>query len=53
VPGRIELIKGISYFELENFKKANENLLIASEFTDTKDTAEGWISYIKQFDFKN
>lgn len=53
VPGRIELIKGISYFELENFKKANENLLIASEFSDTKDTAEGWISYIKQFDFKN
>lgn len=53
VPGRIELIKGISYFELENFKKANENLLIASEFADTKDTAEGWISYIKQFDFKN
>jgi len=53
VPGRIELIKGISYFELENFKKANENLLIASEFKDTKDTAEGWISYIKQFDFKN
>lgn len=53
VPGRIELIKGISYFELENFKKANENLLIASEFADTKDTAKGWISYIKQFDFKN
>ena len=53
VPGRIELIKGISYFELENFKKANENLLIASEFKDTKDTAEGWISFIKQFDFKN
>lgn len=53
VPGRIELIKGISYFELENFKKANENLLIASEFADTKDTAKGWISYIKQFDFEN
>lgn len=53
VPGRIELIKGISYFELEDFKKANENLLIASEFADTRDTAEGWLSYIKQFDFKN
>lgn len=53
VPGRIELITGISYFELNDFKRANENLLIASNFSDTQDTANGWISYIKQFDYKN
>ena len=53
VPGRIELITGISYFELNDFKRANENLLIASNFSDTQDTAMGWISYIKQFDYKN
>ena len=53
VPGRIELITGISYFELNDFKRANETLLIASNFSDTQDTAKGWISYIKQFDYKN
>ena len=32
---------------------ANENLLIATNFSDTEDTANGWISYIKQFNYKN
>ena len=50
IPGRIELIKGISYFELEEMDKAKENLVLASSFDDTKDTAEGWLSYIKQFE---
>jgi len=50
IPGRIELIKGISYFELEEIDKAKENLVLASSFDDTKDTAEGWLSYIKQFE---
>ena len=50
IPGRIELIKGISYFELEEMDKAKENLVLASTFDDTKDTAEGWLSYIKQFE---
>tara|TARA_B100000945_G_C20420942_1_gene617952 strand:+ start:1010 stop:2212 length:1203 start_codon:yes stop_codon:yes gene_type:complete len=50
IPGRIELIKGISYFELEEIDKAKENLILASSFNDTKDTAEGWLSYIKQFE---
>jgi len=50
IPGRIELIKGISYFELEEIDKAKENLVLASTFDDTKDTAEGWLSYIKQFE---
>ena len=53
VPGRIELITGISYFELNDIKMANENLLIATNFSDTEDTANGWISYIKQFNYKN
>ena len=50
IPGRIELIKGISYFELEEIDKAKENLVLATSFDDTKDTAEGWLSYIKQFE---
>ena len=50
IPGRIELIKGISYFELEEIDKAKENLILASSFDDTKDTAEGLLSYIKQFE---
>ena len=50
IPGRIELIKGISYFELEDIDKAKENLQLAKNFEDTKDTADGWLSYIKQFE---
>jgi len=50
IPGRIELIKGISYFELEEIDKAKENLVLATNYDDTKDTAEGWLSYIKQFE---
>ena len=50
IPGRIELIKGISYFELEDIEKAKENLQLAKNFEDTKDTADGWLSYIKQFE---
>ena len=49
IPGRIELITGISYFELDNVEKARSNLLLATNFDDTKDTAEGWLSYINQF----
>lgn len=50
IPGRIELIKGISYFELGQSEKAKENLIQATTFKNTKDTAEGWLSYIKQFE---
>ena len=53
VPGRIELITGISYFELNDYEKANENLMVAAKFSDTEDTANGWLSYIKQFNYKN
>ena len=49
IPGRIELIKGISYFELENVEEAKSQLILATNFEDTKDTAEGWLSYINQF----
>ena len=49
IPGRIELIKGISYFELENVEEARSQLILATNFEDTKDTAEGWLSYINQF----
>ena len=46
IPGRIELIKGISYLELENVEEARSQLMLATNFEDTKDTAEGWLSYI-------
>ena len=49
IPGRIELITGISYFELDDVDKARSNLTLATTFEDTKDTAEGWLSYIDQF----
>ena len=49
IPGRIELITGISYFELDKVEEARSNLILATNFEDTKDTAEGWLSYISQF----
>jgi len=49
VPGRLELIMGISYFELDDSDLAKQNFQIASNFDDTKDTANGWLSYIEQF----
>ena len=49
IPGRIELITGISYFELDKVEEARSNLLLATNFEDTKDTASGWLSYINQF----
>ena len=49
IPGRIELITGISYFELDKVEEARSNLILATNFEDTKDTAEGWLSYINQF----
>ena len=49
IPGRIELITGISYFELDKVEEARSNLILATDFEDTKDTAEGWLSYINQF----
>lgn len=49
IPGRIELITGISFFELDKVEEARSNLLLATNFEDTKDTAEGWLSYINQF----
>ena len=49
ITGRIELITGISYFELDKVEEARSNLILATDFEDTKDTAEGWLSYINQF----
>ena len=49
IPGRIELIKGISFFELDDVEQARSNLILAANYDDTKDTAEGWLSYIDQF----
>ena len=40
---------GISYFELDDSDLAKQNFQIAANFDDTKDTANGWLSYIEQF----
>ena len=49
IPGRIDLIKGIFFFVLDDVEQASSNLILAANFDDTKDTAEGWLSYIDQF----
>lgn len=47
-PGRIELLMGIAYFELEAYDKALSALNISKEFKNSKSAAEGWISYINE-----
>ena len=47
-PGRIELLLGITQYELGNFEKSLSFFSIALEKDDTKTAAEGWISYIDE-----
>ena len=46
-PGRLELLLGISYFEISNYKEALAFLNESLEFDSSNSAAEGWISYIK------
>jgi tetratricopeptide (TPR) repeat protein len=46
-PGRLELLLGISYFEISNYEEALAFLNESLEFDSSNSAAEGWISYIK------
>ena len=46
-PGRLELLLGISYFEISNYEDALAYLNESLEFDSSNAAAEGWISYIK------
>lgn len=46
-PGRLELLLGISYFEISNYEEALASLNESLEFDTSNSAAEGWISYIK------
>ncbi|MAR95272.1 MAG: hypothetical protein CMD46_02795 [Gammaproteobacteria bacterium] len=48
VPGRIDLLKGIAYYEIDQFNNALKHLQYAIEFEESKGAAEGWIQYINQ-----
>jgi tetratricopeptide (TPR) repeat protein len=46
-PGRLELLLGISYFEISNYEEALAFLNESLKFDSSNSAAEGWISYIK------
>ena len=48
VPGRIDLLKGIAYYEIDQLNNALKHLEFAIEFEESKGAAEGWIQYINQ-----
>ena len=48
VPGRIDLLKGIAYYEIDQVNNALKHLELAFEFEESKGAAEGWIQYINQ-----
>ena len=48
VPGRIELLTGIAYYEKDQLSKALISLRNAINFDESKNAAEGWIQYIEQ-----
>ena len=48
VPGRIDLLKGIAYYEIDQLNNALKHLESAVEFEESKGAAEGWIQYINQ-----
>lgn len=49
-PGRLDLLMGICLYEMNDYKKANEYFTKALGFDDTKISAEGWISYLKDIE---
>ena len=48
MPGRIDLLTGIAYFEKDQFNDALKYMEIAINYDESKSAAEGWIQYIKQ-----
>ncbi len=47
-PGRLDLLMGISLYELNNYNKAKSFFNNALEFEDTKISAEGWLKFIDE-----
>ena len=48
VPGRIDLLTGIAYFEKDQFDNALKHMNFAIKYEESKGAAEGWIQYINQ-----
>lgn len=48
VPGRIDLLTGIAYYEKDQFNNALKYMQIAINYDESKSAAEGWIQYINQ-----
>jgi tetratricopeptide (TPR) repeat protein len=46
-PGRLELLLGISYFEISKYEEALSFLNESIEINSSSSAAEGWINYIK------
>ena len=46
-PGRLELLLGISYFEISKYEEALSFLNESIEIDSSSSAAEGWINYIK------
>ena len=46
-PGRLELLLGISYFEISKYEEALSFLNESIEMDSSSSAAEGWINYIK------
>ena len=46
-PGRLELLLGISYFEISSYEMALVYLNESLEIDSSTSAAEGWINYIK------
>jgi len=48
VPGRIDLLLGITYYEKNNYDNSLLHLKLALNFDKSKTAAEGWINYINE-----
>tara|TARA_B100000989_G_scaffold284955_1_gene252236 strand:- start:4234 stop:5457 length:1224 start_codon:yes stop_codon:yes gene_type:complete len=48
VPGRIDLLTGIAYFEKDQYDNALKHMNFAIKYEESKGAAEGWIQYINQ-----
>tara|TARA_B100000989_G_scaffold290305_1_gene263278 strand:+ start:2853 stop:4067 length:1215 start_codon:yes stop_codon:yes gene_type:complete len=46
--GRIELLMGISLYEINEYAQSLEYLKEAQNFNDTKTAAEGWFKYVEE-----
>jgi tetratricopeptide (TPR) repeat protein len=47
-PGRLELLMGISQYELGNLEQSLELFNLALQEEDTKIAAEGWVSFVEE-----